>query len=386
MCIPSPHGYTWQQRADLWARYRAGDSVRAIARDLAKKPGSVHGLIRLQGGITPRLRARAPVALSLEERELISRALAADQSYRAIGRALGRAASTISREVARHGGRTTYRAVRADGVAWESARRPKACRLASRPRLRYLIATKLKQRWSPEQISGWLRTTYPDEPELHVSHETIYRSLYVQTRGVLKKELMKHLRTHRMTRRARASTRKGQGRGQIVDAIPISARPAEVEDRAVPGHWEGDLLAGGDNTHIATLVERTSRFTILVKVASKEPSRVIPALIRQIRRLPMHVTRSLTWDRGKELAHHQRFTVATGVQVYFCDPYSPWQRGTNENTNGLLRQYFPTGMSLANVTQRDLDRVADQLNGRPRKTLQFHTPAAVFDAAVALID
>lgn len=348
MFIPSPHGYTWQQRAELWARYRAGDSIREIAEDLAKNPGAGHGVIRKQGGITPRLRARSALALSLDERERISRGLA-------------------------------------DGVAWESARRPKACRLASRPRLRYLIATKLKLNWSPEQISGWLRSTYPHEPELHVSHETIYRSLYVQARGVLKKELLKHLRTGRVVRRSRASTRKGQGRGQIVDAVSISARPAEVEDRAVPGHWEGDLLAGGDNTHIATLVERTSRFAILVKVASKEPSRVVPALIRQIRRLPLHVTRSLTWDRGKELAHHQRFTVATGVQVYFCDPYSPWQRGTNENTNGLLRQYFPTGASLANVTQRQLDAVADQLNGRPRKTLDFRTPADVFDEAVALI-
>jgi IS30 family transposase len=385
MFIPSPHGYTWQQRAELWARYRAGDSIREIAHDLAKNPGAVHGVIRLQGGITPRLRARSPLALSLEERELISRALAAGQSYRAIGRSLRRAASTISREVARHGGRTRYRAVRADGVAWASARRPKACRLASRPRLRYLLATKLKHNWSPEQISGWLRATYPHEPELHVSHETIYRSLYVQARGVLKKELLKHLRTHRVTRRSRASTRKGQGRGRIVDAMPISARPAEVADRAVPGHWEGDLLAGGGNTHIATLVERTSRFAILVKVASKEPGSVVPALIRQIRRLPLHVTRSLTWDRGTELAHHKRFTVATGVQVYFCDPSSPWQRGSNENTNGLLRQYFPTGADLSNVTQRQLDRVADQLNGRPRKTLHFRTPAEVFDRAVALI-
>ncbi|MBX3133649.1 MAG: IS30 family transposase [Gemmatimonadaceae bacterium] len=386
MFIPSPHGYTWQQRAELWARYRAGDSVREIARALAKAPGALHGVIRLQGGISPRLRARSALAISLEEREPISRALAAGHSYRAIGRTLGRAASTISREVKRHGGRTKYRAVRADDVAWRSARRPKPCRLASRPRLRYLIATKLKLNWSPEQSSGWLRTTYPDEPELHVSHETIYRSLYVQARGVLKKELMKHLRTRRGTRRARASTRKGQGRGRIADAIPISARPAGVEDRAVPGHWEGDLLAGGGNTHIATLVERTSRFTILIKVASKEPASVVPALIRQIRRLPAHVTRSLTWDRGTELAHHKRFTIATGVQVYFCDPSSPWQRGSNENTNGLLRQYFRTGVSLANVTQRDLNRVADQLNGRPRKTLQFRTPAAVFEAAVALID
>lgn len=385
MRIPSPHGYTWQQRAELWARYRAGDSVREIARALAKDPGALHGVIRLQGGISPRLRARSALALSLEEREQISRALAAGESYRAIGRALGRAASTISREVARHGGRTAYRAVRADEVAWRSARRPKACRLASRPRLRYLIATKLKLNWSPEQISGWLRTTYPDTPELQVSHETIYRSLYVQARGVLKKELVKHLRTRRVARRARASTRKGQGRGRIVDAISISARPAEVEDRAVPGHWEGDLLAGGGNTHIATLVERTSRFTLLIKVASKEPASVVPALIRQMRRLPTHVTRSLTWDRGTELAHHKRFTIATGMQVYFCDPSSPWQRGSNENTNGLLRQYFRTGANLANVTQRDLDRVAAQLNGRPRKTLDFRTPAEVFGEAVALI-
>lgn len=385
MFIPSPHGYTWPQRAELWARYRAGDSIREIARDLAKNPGAVHGVIRLQGGITPRLRARSPLALSLEERELISRALAAGQSSREIGRSLQRAASTISREVARHGGRTRYRAVQADATAWTSARRPKHCRLASRPRLCRLIAGKLKQNWSPEQISGWLPTTYPQDPELHVSHETIYRSLYVQARGVLKKELLRDLRTHRVTRRSRASMRQGQGRGRIVDAMPISARPAEADDRAVPGHWEGDLLAGGGNTHIATLVERTSRFAILVKVASTEPSSVVPALIRQIRRLPLHVTRSLTWDRGTELAHHKRFTVATSVQVYFCDPSSPWQRGSHENTNGLLRQYFPTGADLSNVTQRQLDRVADQLNGRPRKTLHFRTPADVFDAAVALI-
>ncbi|MBX3174904.1 MAG: IS30 family transposase [Gemmatimonadaceae bacterium] len=385
MFIPSAHGYTWQQRTELWRRYRAGDSIREIAADLAKNPGAVHGVIRLEGGISPRLRARSERVLSFEEREVVSRALAAGESFRAIGRRLGRAASTISREVARHGGRTRYRAIRADGRAWEFARRPKACRLASRPRLRYLIAVKLKAQWSPEQISGWLRREFPHAPELQVSHETIYRSLYVQARGVLKKELLTHLRTGRVVRRSRASTRKGQGRGQIVDAVPISARPAEAADRAVPGHWEGDLLAGGGNTHIATLVERSSRFAILVKVASKEPSQVVPALIRQIRRLPTHVTRSLTWDRGTELAHHRRFAVATGVQVYFCDPYSPWQRGTNENTNGLLRQYFPTGASLANVTQRQLDAVADRLNGRPRKTLDFHTPAEVFDEAVALI-
>lgn len=382
----SARGYTWQQREEIWRLYRAGVPKREIARDLGKLPGSIHDVITATGGIPPRTRARSPRVLSLEEREAISRAVAAGASVRAIARELRRAPSTVSRELARHGGRAHYRAVAADGVAWKSARRPKRCRLATRGRLRWLIASKLRQRWSPEQIADWLRLTYPTDPEMQVSHETIYRSLYVQARGVLKKQLIRHLRTHRVNRRARTATRKGQGRGRIVDAVPIRARPPEVADRAVPGHWEGDLLAGGNNTHIATLVERTSRFTLLVKVASKETTVVVPALTRLVRRLPVQVRRSLTWDRGTELAHHQAFTIATGVQVYFCDPQSPWQRGTNENTNGLLRQYFPNGTDFSRITQRQLDRVAAQLNGRPRKTLGFRTPAQIYNLAVALID
>lgn len=385
MFIPSPHGYTWQQRAELWARYRAGDSIREIARDLAKNPGAVHGVIRLQGGITPRLRARSALALSLEERELISRALAAGQSFRAIGRGLLRAASTISREVARHGGRTGYRAVRADGAAWDSARRPKSCRLASRPQLRYLIATKLKQNWSPEQISGWLRSTYPHEPELHVSHESIYRSLYVQARGVLKQELLKHLRTRRVTRRSRASTRKGQGRGRIVDAMPISARPAEAEDRAVPGHWEGDLILGTGNTSaIGTLVERSTRFTILLHLpADHTAESVATAMIAAMSDLPAHLRRTITWDRGSEMANWRDIKLELNAPVYFCDPHSPWQRGTNENTNRLLRFWFEKSTDLSVHTKADLKRIQDKLNTRPRPTLDLHTPA---DRLAALID
>lgn len=374
---PAGWGFTWAQREEVWERHCRGESRWAIAEAMGKRPGSIHDIIRDAGGIRPRRRTRSAHALSLADREAIERALQRGASYRAIGAWLGRAPSTICREVNRHGGRSGYRAVDADSAAWRNARRPKPCRLASRPRLRALVDAKLRLQWAPRQISRWLRRTAPHDPERYVSPETIYRSLYIQSRNVLKKELLHELRRPRVARRARTATRKGQGRGQIVDAVPISQRPPEVEDRAVPGHWEGDLLAGGYNTHIATLVERTTRFVILVKVASKETTVVVPALIKQIRRLPTHLKRSLTWDRGTELAHHQRFTVATGVQVYFCDPQSPWQRGSNENTNGLLRQYFPKGVDLSTFTQRDIDRVADRLNGRPRETLDWRSPAEV---------
>lgn len=371
----TPRGYTWEQRALLWKWHREGVSRRTIARRLGKRPGSVHGVIRDSGGIAPRPRTRSPSRLSLEDRELIARGLARGESFRQIARWVGCAPSSISREVAAHGGRDGYEAMRADIGAWAAARRPKVCRLATHRPLRRRVAHLLGKQWSPRQISARLREDHPHQPELHVSHETIYRSLYIQSRNVLKKELTQELRRRRRVRVARTATRKGQGRGQIVDAIPISQRPPEVADRAVPGHWEGDLIAGRGHSHIATLVERATRFVILVKVPSKETTAVVPALIRQIKRLPTHLKRSLTWDRGTELAHHRVFSVATGVQVYFCDPQSPWQRGSNENTNGLLRQYFPRSADLSTFSQRQLDAVADRLNGRPRETLGWRTPA-----------
>jgi IS30 family transposase len=289
----------------------------------------------------------------------------------------------VSREVARHGGQPLYRASEADHQAWKSALRPKACLLARHRKLRLIVASKLILNWSPQQISGWLKRRYPSNESMRVSHETIYRSLFIQARGVLKKELIQHLRSKRTIRRSRHARAGGHSQGQIVDAISIRERPAEIEDRAIPGHWEGDLLAGTGNSHIATLVERHSRFTILVKVTSKDTATVVAALSRQVRKLPASLRRSLTWDRGLELASHKNFTVATKVNVYFCDPQSPWQRGTNENTNGLLRQYFPRKTDLSHYSQADLDKVAMQLNQRPRKTLDFETPAGRLQATVA---
>jgi IS30 family transposase len=321
--------------------------------------------------------------LSFAQREEISRGLAQGVSLREVARRLGRAPSTISREVERHGGRARYRATLADERAWNRARRPKPCKLATQPRLRDLVAGKLAEDWSPEQISGWLAQAYPDEHALQVSTETIYRSLFIQARGVLRKELTAHLRTRRTMRRSKHSSRKGQGRGGIVDAISIRERPAEAEDRAVPGHWEGDLLAGATNTHIATLVERQTRYVMLVKVGGKDTTTVVDALASHVQTLPVQLRASLTWDRGMELAEHGRFKIATDVAVYFCDPQSPWQRGSNENTNGLLRQYFPKKTDLSGFTQNDLDTVAARLNARPRKTLDFDTPAARFADVVA---
>jgi IS30 family transposase len=288
----------------------------------------------------------------------------------------------VSREISRNGGRDRYRAGDSDDAAWDRARRPKACLLAERPRLRALVAAKLSDDWSPEQISGWLREEFGDDASMRVSHETIYRSLFIQARGVLKKELVHHLRSGRLFRRSRHATTKGQGRGGIKDAVSIRERPPEAEDRAVPGHWEGDLLSGSGNTHVATLVERRSRFTILVKVGSKDTATVVKALERRVRTLPTQLRRTLTWDRGTEMASHADFAVATDVKVYFCDPQSPWQRGTNENTNGLLRQYFPKGTDVSSFTQAQLDRVARRLNGRPRQTLGFKTPAAIINQAL----
>jgi IS30 family transposase len=289
----------------------------------------------------------------------------------------------VSREISRHGGRPAYRAHVADGHAWDSALRPKKCLLVINRKLRNIVASKLILDWSPEQISGWLKTQYPDDESLRVSHETIYRSLFIQARGALKKELMGHLRSKRRMRRSQHSRIFKDSRGQIVDAVSIRERPAEVEDRAIPGHWEGDLLSGAKNSYIATLVERHSRFAMLIKVPSKETEAVVAALSRHVRKLPVTLRRSLTWDRGLEMAKHKDFTVATDVQVYFCDPQSPWQRGSNENTNLLLRQYFPRGTDLSGYSQAQLNRVALRLNQRPRKTLGFKTPASKLQASVA---
>jgi IS30 family transposase len=376
-------GLSPEQKRELWSRWKAGESLSEIGRALGKQAGSIHGVVASNGGYVPAVRRRSPRVLTISEREEISRGLAEGASLRRIAGRLHRAPSSISREVRRHGGRHRYRAARAEERAWDRARRPKPCKLAAVPRLRELVAGKLADDWSPEQISGWLARTYPGEQDLQVSTETIYRSLFVQARGVLRKELTAHLRTRRTMRRSGQATRSGQGRGGIVDAVSIRERPAEASDRAVPGHWEGDLLAGSANTHIATLVERQSRYVLLVKVDGKDTTTVVDALTAQVRTLPAKLQASLTWDRGMELADHRRFTVATDVVVYFCDPRSPWQRGTNENTNGLLRQYFPRQTDLSVHSQADLDAVAARLNTRPRKTLHYETPAARLATAVA---
>jgi IS30 family transposase len=371
------------QRTEIWSRWKAGQSLHEIGRSFGKPHSCIRCLLLPRGGIAPALRRRSRLALSRAEREDISRGIASGSLIREIARHLDRAASTVSREVVRHGGRPAYRAHEADDQAWESALRPKKCLLALHPRLREIVASKLILDWSPEQISGWLKTQYPDDESLRVSHETIYRSLFIQARGVLKKELMDHLRSKRRMRRSRQASVSGQSRGQIVDAISIRERPPEVEDRAIPGHWEGDLLSGAKNSYMATLVERHSRFAMLIKVPSKDTAVVVAALSRHVRKLPATLRRSLTWDRGLEMAKHKTFTVATDVKVYFCDPQSPWQRGTNENTNLLLRQYFPRGTDLSAYSQAQLDQVALRLNQRPRKTLGFQTPASRLQASVA---
>ena len=368
--------FTREQKAELWERWKSGESPSDIARVLERRTkGGVYRILASTGGIVPAARRRCARVLGLGEREEISRGIAAGRSIRRIAARLGRAPSTVSREVRRHGGRSAYRATEADSCAWERALRPKLCRLANHPRLRWCVAEKLARKWSPEQISGWLKREFPAEEGLRVSHETIYRSLFVQARGVLKKELIEHLRAARHIRQPKGGTTPSRPLGQLVDAVSIRERPAEAEDRAVPGHWEGDLLSGGNNTHIATLVERHTRFVMLIKVAGKDSAEVVGALSKHVRKLPRELRRSLTWDRGKEMANHKAFTFATEVKVYFCDPRSPWQRGSNENTNGLLRQYFPKGTNLSAFSQAYLNRIALQLNQRPRKTLGFECPA-----------
>ena len=357
-------GFTAAERTELWDRWQRGESLKGIGRAFGKPSSSIYFLVAPHGGIRPAARHRSRLALALSEREEISRGITAHQSARSIAKVLGRSPSTVSREISRNGGYDRYRAALADENAWIRARRPKHCKLANNPGLRQAVVRKLRLNWAPEQIAGWLKRTYPEDECYQVSHETIYRSLFVQARGVLKKELLCHLRSKRTIRRSKQAGLHGDGRGQIKDIVSIRQRPAAVEDRAVPGHWEGDLLSGSKNSYIATLVERHTRYVMLAKVANKDTQSVVSALIKQARKLPSELYKSLTWDRGKELTDHRRFTLATKIDVYFCDPQSPWQRGSNENTNGLLRQYFPKGTDLSVHSQAYLNKVARQLNER----------------------
>lgn len=376
-------GLAPEQSAEMWRRWKAGESLREIGAAIGRDSGTVHWHIKQRGGIAPAVRVRSQQHLSLAEREEISRGLVAGQSLRSIALQLGRPACTISREVQRNGGRQAYRAVAADQCAWARAARPKTWRLASNGPLREVVSVKLQESWAPQQIAGWLKLEYENQPYMQVSHETIYRSLFVQAKSTLKKELLAQLRSKRQVRRTK--TLKDYKQGQIVGAVSIRERPACVEDRAVPGHWEGDLIVGAKGSHIATLVERHSRYVMLAKLGGKDSQTVVDALIERVKKLPANLMRTLTWDRGTEMAQHARFTVATDVQVYFCDPRSPWQRGTNENTNGLLRYYLPRTDDLSVYTQEQLDEIARKLNTRPRETLGFRKPVEKLAASVALI-
>jgi len=377
--------YSEEQKSQMWDRWQKGESLHSIARLFDRGHSSISRIISITGGIRPPKRRRSRLALSLSEREDISRSLATGSSMRMIATQIGRSPSTISREINRNGGYDRYRAANAEQVAWDRALRPKLCKLAGNKKLTRLVVKKLQLQWSPQQVAGWLMREHPDNEAYHVSHETIYKSLFIQSRGVLKKELLQALRSKRIMRRARNSSLKRQGLGKITNAVSISERPASVEDRAVPGHWEGDLIAGTNNSFIATLVERHSRYVMLAKVKNKDSESVISALIKQSKKLPIELYKSLTWDRGTEMARHQKFTLATNIDVYFCDPKSPWQRGSNENTNRLLRQYFPKGTDLTLHSQAKLNAVARRLNERPRKTLEYETPAERFNACVASI-
>ena len=375
--------YTDEMRSYIWDRYKAGDSVWSIARYFDRHSSSIHGYLSRTGGIRPPERKRADRCLSLSDREEISRGIAAGLSMRTIAADLGRAPSTISREVARNGGVNGYRATQADQHTWDRARRPKPCKLVLNWPLCHQVEAKLQRKWSPQQIAGWLKWEYPGDDWNQVSHETIYRSLFIQARGALKKELQQYLRSKRHIRRSRRSTLKDDGLGGIPGAVSIRERPADIEDRAVPGHWEGDLIEGSNKTCVATLVERHSRYVMLAKIDRKDAETVIDALIKQASKLPTELYKSLTWDRGTEMTGHRRFTLETNIKVYICDPKSPWQRGSNENTNRLLREYLPKYTDLSVYSQKELDWIARELNERPRKTLDYETPAARFNACVA---
>ncbi len=383
MKYPTRIYYTETDKAEMWDRWQKGESLNSIAHHFGRSHSSIQGVLAPTGGIRLPQRCRSRRVLTLAEREEISRGVVAGQSLRWIAVSLGRAPSTVSREINRNGGQRQYRACKADEAAWDKAHRPKTCKLAENPALARIVAEKLQLEWSPDQIAGWLKSRYPDDENYQVSHETIYKTLFIQARGTLKKELLQYLRKPRAMRRSRHHTQKTKDHGRITNTVSIRERPAEVEDRAVPGHWEGDLLCGSNNSQIATLVERQTRLVMLVRVPNKDTKTVIDVLIKQAHKLPRELYKSLTWDRGKEMADHKRFSLDTDIKVYFCDPQSPWQRGSNENTNGLLRQYFPKGMDLSNVHQNRLNAVARRLNERPRKTLEYRTPAERFAQCVA---
>jgi len=377
--------FSAEDRETIWNMREAGVPVKRIAKHLGRQNSSLRMFIADQGGTRPPARERSELRLSLEEREEISRGLAAGLSIRAIAEGLDRSPSTVCRDVNANGGRKKYRALQADRGAEKRALRPKRAKLSQCRRLRGAVERKLEALWSPQQISAWLAEAYPDDPEMQVSHETIYQSLFVQSRGALRKELHSCLRTGRAMRRAKAYTKGGVGQGQLSNMVMISERPAEVKDRAVPGHWEGDLIFGKKMTTVGTLVERHSRYVILLKLPNGHGAEAVrKAMTKRVLTLPVQLRRSITWDQGKEMAEHVQFTVDTGVQIYFCDPKSPWQRGSNENTNGLLRQYLPKSSDLSQCTQRELDVIARSLNARPRQTLGWMTPSKAFADAVAL--
>jgi IS30 family transposase len=375
---------TDEEKERIWDMHQAGVSVKRIARIMGRQNCSMRELISRSGGIRPRARIVNKRHLSLAEREEISRGLAAGLSLRAIAQGLGRAPSNISREVNANGGRRRYRALVAERAARKRARRPKVAKLARCRRLRAIGEAKLRADWSPEEISGWLARTYRNDPEMYVSHETIYQSIFVQGRGALRHELHVCLRSGRAMRRNKRWTKGGHGMGKIRDMVMLTERPAEAEDRAVPGHWEGDLIMGKGFTSVGTLVERKTRYLMLIRLPKGHGAEAFrDALTKRIVTLPAQLRRSITWDQGPEMSEHVRFSVDTGVEVYFCDPKSPWQRGTNENTNGLLRQYLPKRSDLSIYNQRQLDAIAKSLNTRPRKTLGFMTPCEAFAEAVA---
>src|SRR6202165_936542 len=374
---------TEAEKAEIWERRSQGESMSAIARHVGRGLETVRRCVLVNGGVRPRSRTRSRCELTAVEREEISRGLAAQQSCHAIAKQIRRAHSSVSREVARNGGRVGYRAAEAEQAALRRSRRPKASKLALYPRLRAEVESRLSLRWSPQQISAFLKEEYAQDPDMQISHETIYLSLFIQSRGTLRKELARHLRTRRLVRQSKKQL--SSGRGQIVDKIMISERPAEATDRAVPGHWEGDLLVGTKSSAIGTLVERSTRYAMLFALPDGlTAERIREALAKTVQKLPTSLRRSLTWDQGPEMAEHVHFTVDTGVQVYFCDPSSPWQRDSNENTNGLLRQYYPKGADLSGVSQAQLDTVARKLNTRPRETLHWKTPAYMLGSSVSM--
>ena len=371
----------WRGRSNIRAvealairqRVASGEQIAAVAIAFDRSYRSVQRVLSRSGGLTPRCGVRSARRLSTADREEISRGLLVGRSLRSIAGGLGRSPSTVSREVAGNGGRRPYRAHLAEARATHRARRPRRAKLARNRPLRLIVERLLEARWSPQQIAWQLRQDHPHEPEMWVSHETIYQSLFVQGRGALRAELTRCLRTGRARRRPFNRVRGGE----IPDMVLLSERPAEVADRAVPGHWEGDLIIGKANrSAIGTLVERQTRYLMLVALPRGRTAEAVrEALAEKILTLPVELRRSLTWDRGSEMAEHVRFTVETGVQIYFCDPHSPWQRGSNENTNGLVRQYFPKGTDLAVHSQDQLDAVARELNARPRQTLGWMKPS-----------